>query len=174
MGRIPPPGNPRHSNVDWKRLEQHVGLTYPRSFKDFINVYGGRVWFGNISPFFSECRTDDDAKQFVVSIERKLQQIESNTYDEDFNEIQPSLYPERGGLLPFMIDYAGNMFLWRTDSRNSDEWPIAFWNMGPITILEDWTIAKMIWQWLQRDPVMIKVWGDINEYEPDRIRLTES
>jgi hypothetical protein len=83
------------------------------------------------------------------------------------------LYPTENGLFPFMIDYGGNLFCWQTDRNSPDKWPIVFWNMGPITVMEKMTIAKMILGWLQRKPQMVKVWGDIDEYEPDRIRLTE-
>ena len=171
--KIPPPKKPRFSNVNWDRLEKALGLTYPSSFKDFIDVYGGSVWFDNVCPFFSEARTEKEAKDFVQSVKKKLAPLKGNTFDESFNAIEIPLSPADNGLFPFLIDYSGNLFCWQTDQNSPDKWPVVFWNTGPITILEKLTLAMLINDWLMRKPHMVKIWGDINEYEPDRIRLTE-
>lgn len=172
--KISPPPHPRLSNVDWPRLESSVGLVYPDSFKEFVNLYGGCVWFDNVAPLFCEAKSDADIKRLLKSINRNLSFLKSNLYNEDFTPLTLPLYPEKGGLFPFLVDYSSNLFCWRTEQEDSSKWPVMFWNRGPIIDLGVTTIAEMIADWLDRKPVMTKVWGDVNAYDPELIRLTET
>ena len=169
---MPPPAEPRLSNVDWDRLEALVGIAYPVSFRDFVHTYGASVWFDNVSPLYCEAQSDKEAREFLKSVERNLSPLKGNMYDERFNVLQLPLYPDEGGLFPFMVDYSSNLFCWQTAPASPETWPVVFWNRGPITIMENMTIAKMILHWLQQKPQMVEVWGNIDEYEPERIRLT--
>ena len=71
MGKMPPPTDPRHRMSIWSRLESAVGITYPTSFKEFVEVYGGSVWFDNVCPFFSEATTDDEVKEIFFPQPRR-------------------------------------------------------------------------------------------------------
>ncbi len=97
-----------------------------------------------------------------------------NTCDENFEPISPPFYPETGGLLPFLVDYGGAMYYWDTQSENPDEWPIVMSNGGRMTRYPCMSIPTMILKWLERDPQMIEMWGDVEQIPPERIRITES
>jgi hypothetical protein len=172
--KIPPPPDPRFRDVDWASLESAVGLSYPPSFKEFIGVYGGSVWFDNICPFYTEAKTDKEVKDFLRSVRENLKTLEGNLYDEHFTKVEMPLYPEEGGLFPFMVDYSSNLFCWETERKDPDKWPVVCWLRGPVVVLENTTIARMILDFLERKPHTIKIWGDINLYEPERKGLTET
>jgi hypothetical protein len=36
---MPPLPGRRHTEVDWPLLEEHLGIVYPQSFKDFVSIY---------------------------------------------------------------------------------------------------------------------------------------
>jgi hypothetical protein len=40
-----------------------------------------------------------------------------------------------------------------------------------MTVLDRWTIADMLLGFLERDPAIVPLWGDIRDFDPDRIRL---
>jgi hypothetical protein len=173
MQRIPPPTNVPDRDVDWSRLEAAVNLTYPVSFKDFIGVYGRCVWFDHICPLFTTARSDADLKQFRQSVDAKLKPVKANTRDKRFKKIDVSVYPSQGGLFPFMVDYSSSLYCWQTDQSNPNAWSIVCWFTGQLVVLENTTIPKMILDWLERNPVMVNLWGDYTELPPDRIRITE-
>ena len=174
MDLMPPPKNLRFARVQWERLENAIGMAYPSSFKEFIGVYGGSVWFDNLSPFYTEAKSDGEVKKFLKSVEEKLKRLRGNTYDEDYNCLELPLFPEKGGLLPFMIDYAGNLYNWLSVQENPEKWPIAVWLTGSIRMLDGMTISSMILDWLERKPLMIELWGDVQEFDPKRLCLTET
>ena len=156
-----------------RKLEKGVGLTYPRSFKEFVDVYGGCVWFDTVSLFYDEAKTKVSLRDFLKSMKDKFLGMENNLYDERRNKLEIPFYPKVGGLFPFVIDYNGCGGFWRTDRKNPDNWPIVYWVRGPVIIMEKMTIAKMLLGFLEAKPEMFKIWGDVREYEPERIRLTE-
>ena len=169
--RMPPPTDPPYADVDWSRLEEAVGLTYPASFKDYIRVYGGCVWLDNVSPFYTEAKTDAEVKEFLKRVKANLKPLENNVYDQHFSKLDIPLYPVEGGLFPFMLDYSSNLFCWRTEQKAPAKWPVVCWLRGQSVVMEKMSIAKMIIDFLEGKPNMVQVWGDINLYEPERIRL---
>lgn len=158
MKRMPPPTNPPFSDVDWERVEGVIKLRYPSSFKEFIGAYGSSIWFDNLSAFYCSEKFEDP-KQFLTRVELNLEPLRTNMYDERFNRIELPLYPESGGLFPFLVDYSSNLFCWRTEREDPNKWPVVFWNCGPIITMEKMTIAKMILEWLERKARMVRVWG---------------
>lgn len=169
---MPPPAEPRQRNVDWQRLEAAVGLTYPTTFKEFIGVYGGSVWFDNLSLCFTEANTDDELKPYLRNVMSRLEALKDGGRDENKQKIVFPLYPADGGLFPFMIDYSGYVYCWLTEDENPNNWPIVCWLMDAIHVLENMTIAMMILEWIERKPRMQNVWGDINDIEQHRFRLS--
>ena len=172
--RFPPPKKPRSTPVNWERVENHLGMSYPVSFKEFIDVYGGSVWFDNVSPIISQCKNEKQAAEFVEIIKGKIEQVNGDTYDENFNEIDVQFYPTSNGLFPFLIDYSGNMYLWARESDDPEEWPIILSHAGWMKTLGVMSIPEMILSWLKGEPSMKKVWGNVEEMPLDRLQITES
>jgi hypothetical protein len=173
MKVIPPLKGQRHTKVNWERLEQHVGLPYPESFKDFVSVYGSSHWFDKLLPFYSTARTVRLAQEYVKSLRAKLDWLAGNMYDAQFNEREVPLYPEKGGLFPFMADIDGPLYCWRTSSKDPNCWPVYCWMKGPICMLRDVTISGMFLGFLERSPRMVRIWGNVRDYEPERIRIDD-
>jgi hypothetical protein len=174
MGIIPPPPKPRSSDVDWERLEKSVGLPYPKSFKEFISIYGGSVWFDNVSLFYRQAKSEEEIIEFPKLVAGKLEYLRDNMYDENYQQIELPLYPQKGGLFPFVIDYGGGLGCWKTDDKNPDKWPIAYWTTGPVVFLEKMTIAKMLDDFLAAKAHMFPIWGDVRKLDPLRIRLSQT
>jgi hypothetical protein len=172
--RFPPPPNPRGLPVNWRAIEKSLGVCYPCHFKDFINVYGGCVWFNNLSPFYRQGGSDDEAKDFPSKVERMCDIDRGNTYDANGKPLSPAFYPEEGGLLPFLVDYGGNVYYWDTASGTPEEWLVIQSHGGWMTPFPAMSIPTMILNWLGRDPQMIEMWGDADQISPDRLRITES
>jgi len=171
LKKMPPPRRLRDSDVDWHRLEATVGLGYPSSFKEFIGAYGACRWFDHASPYYSTAKTDAEAKKFVRRVMEVLKPLMNRMRDENGDEVRMALYPEEGGLLPFMVDYGGSVYCWKTDRTKLADWPIVCWLMGPVIMLEKTTIAQMMLEWLERKPRMVDLWGDPNDLPPDRLQL---
>src|SRR5947209_386767 len=95
---MPPPEAPRHSEVDWRLLEEHVGLTYPESFKGFVKVYGSCHWFDKLLPFYACPLTARDAREFVQSVRKKVKWLDGNMYDDKYNKVDLPLYPKKGAV----------------------------------------------------------------------------
>lgn len=168
---MPPPKKARGKKTDWERLESALGLTYPKAFKEYVAVYGGSVWFDNLSPYYSEAKSTREIKVFIRHLQKRLKDLNGNMYDNNWQEVDLPLWPNVGGLFPFMIDYSGCQYLWATKSGDPEKWPVVLWQTGAIINLGRITLAQMILGWLQRTPRMRKVWGDINDFEPSRIRV---
>lgn len=172
--RFPPPKNPRGTPVNWERIERRLAILYPASFKEFIDVYGGSVWFDDLAPIVSQGKNEKQAAEFVEIIRRKIEQVNGDTYDEDFNEIKVEFYPAPGGWFPFLIDYSGNMYLWAREADEPKEWPVVMSKAGWMKTLGVMSIPEMILAWLDGEPTMQKAWGNAEDLPPERLRITES
>jgi SMI1-KNR4 cell-wall len=169
--RMPPPEAPRHTDVDWPLLEEHVGLRYPESFKEFVGVYGSCHWFDKLLPFYGYPKNPKEAKAFVKDVGKKLKWLEGNMYDERFKKLDLPLYPAPSGLFPFMADIDGPLYCWRTEGADPNRWPVYCWMRGPITVLDSASITDMLLGFLERAPEIVRLWGDIRDFSPDLIRL---
>jgi len=96
MARFRWPQEPRGTPVNWRNLESAWRLRSPKSFKEFIDVYGGCVWFDDLSPFSQQGLTIDDAEKFVPKVSAMYDVDRGRTYDENFQEFEASFYPESG------------------------------------------------------------------------------
>ena len=72
-----------------------------------------------------------------------------------------------------MADIDGPEYCWRTESTNPNRWPVYCWMRGPITVLNNTTISAMLLGFLERLPQMIRLWGDVRDYDPGRIRIDD-
>jgi hypothetical protein len=162
---LPPPENPTGREVDWKRYEDGLGIRYPRYFKEFIAVYGASIWFDNYSLFYPEATTTKDVPSFREEIQEKLDLlVRYGMTDENFQSITMPLYPERGGLFPFMIDYDGTYYFWRTEPDDPDSWPLLRWEVDMLRVLKYSTLAEMfledieIYRKMDPDRVCVDRW----------------
>lgn len=173
MSRFPPPTDLSCHPVNWKRLEQHVDFSFPVSFKEYVDVYGGCIWFDDLSLIISQGVDEEQATEYVNVVNRKIAQVDGETYDEEFNEIQVSFFPEKKGLFPFLLDYSGNLYLWSREFDNPEEWPVVKSHAGWMKTLKAMTIPEMIIGWLNGDQLMQQVWGDVSGIDPERLGITE-
>jgi len=172
MKRMPPPANPPFTDVNWQQLERFVGLPYPTSFKEFVEVYGACIWFDHFVPFYSLADTEAEAKEFLEDVERYLKVHEPTLYNnEALERFDPPIYPAKGGLFPFLKDMYGYIYCWRTAGRNANHWPVYCCQPGRLMILEKTTIAKMFLDFMEHKSEAVQIWGDIRGMDADQIRL---
>jgi len=167
---MPPPENPRNQRVDWERLEERVGLPYPESFKEYVAVYGGSRWFDLFSPYYAAAENDDDIDKYLHLVSVHVSRMRGNMRKwGSFEKLAMPLYPEKGGLLPFMLDYDSGLCSWKTSNPDPDKWPVVCWIDHKIAELRGISIAGMFLEWLHGSRRIRKVWGDIKNIEPHRI-----
>ncbi len=174
IDRMPPPPNPRDQDVEWVRLENRIGLQYPDSYKEFVTTYGGTVWCDNWCPFYTTAHTDKDVDEFLASVSQNLEPMRGNMVQKGSKEpgrLNLPLYPEGGGLFPFMVDYSSGLYCWKTSDRNPNKWPVICWMHCQVTELRGISIAGMFLEWLERKPRMMNLWEDVKKYPPERICL---
>lgn len=165
---MPPLKSTRSTNLSWNRLESRVGLTYPASYKEFVSVYGGSIWCGNWCPFYDDAKSDKKLHEFMQSIADFMGYMRGNMHDwDDLTDIDLPLYPEDGGLFPFLVDYNNSSFCWRTKYPDPNKWPVICWVDRRIAELRGITIAGMFLEWIQGKKRMTKVWGSVKDIEPE-------
>lgn len=170
MSIMEPPSKPRDCNVDWERLEGAVGMRYPAHFKEFVGVYGGSVWCDHVCPLYSTANSAAEVKRFIRTVKDNLTPLHDNMYTiKPFKRIEVPLFPDKGGLFPFMVDYSSSLYCWKAVSDNPDDWPTFCWMRGPIEVFERTTIAQMLVNWLMRRPPMRTLWGDLDDLPPGRV-----
>jgi hypothetical protein len=162
MEVLPPPPDPPGREVNWREHEAALGITYPTWLKDLVAVYGGSTWFDNYSLLYPapECY---NVASFRRAVKDQLDLLVTHgVTDEEFNSIQVPLYPEPGGLFPFMVDYDGTYYFWRMEPADPDKWPLLRWEVNALRVLKYATLAEMF---LDR----------IEDYkklgEPERVRV---
>jgi hypothetical protein len=94
-------------------------------------------------------------------------------HDAKYNALALPLYPEKGGLVPFMADIDGPLYCWLTESKNPNRWPVYCWMEQQIIPLPGITISGMILGFLERSPRMMRLWGDVRDLDPKRIRIDD-
>jgi hypothetical protein len=93
-------------------------------------------------------------------------------YDDKFDRMKLPLYPDVGGLFPFMIDYSGSLYCWRTERNDPSEWPVICWFTGQIAALGKMSIAAVLLGWLERRPKIAMLLGDVGELPEERLKLS--
>jgi hypothetical protein len=126
-----------------------------------------------VLPIYAQPKTPKDVAVFQGDIAAKLKWIEENQYDENFNILHLPVYPAKGGLFPFLNDIDGPLYCWLTEGDAPDQWPVYCWLRGPFVVLEGMTIADMFLGFMERLPEMVSIWGDIRDFEPDRLRIDD-
>ena len=159
---LPPPQDPTGLEVDWPRFERILGFLYPTSFKDLVAVYGASIFLDNYSHFYPMCSTIKDVETFFETALSKFQiLVDYDLYNADFQHIRAKMYPENGGLFPFMCDYYGYDYFWQMSAADSDKWPIVCLELGVLKRLEHASLAEIflanIESMKQDDPGRIQV-----------------
>lgn len=144
---LPPPENPTGRQVDWAKFEPVLGFQYPTTFKEFIAVYGASIFLDNYTHFYPGGDTVHDVQDFFETASSKLSVlVDYDLYDEEYNDINNigiPVYPEPGGLFPFMADYSGNEYFWQTENADSDKWPIVCWRIGVLEKLKFQSLPEL-------------------------------
>lgn len=122
-----------------------------------------------VLPFYAMPKTPADVQKFRRDIAEQLKWLQGNQYNEDYTESHLPLYPEPGGLLPFLNDIDGPLYC----LADPEAWPICCWLRRPIVTRKGMSIADMFVGFLERSPNMVRVWGDVNEMEPHRLYIAD-
>jgi hypothetical protein len=161
MKLLPPPPEPTGREVNWEEHERALAITYPTWLKDLVSDYGGSIWFDNYSILYpaAECY---EVASFRRAVQEKLDLLVTyGITDEEFNPIQVPLYPEPGGLFPFMVDYDGMYYFWKMEPSDPERWPLMRWENDTLRLLKHRTLAEMF------------LWaiGEYQRIQPDRVRV---
>jgi hypothetical protein len=119
MLQVPPPAADFRSG-SWPEVEARLGLVLPDDYKGIIDIYGDYQW-GDflylLNPFSENVyRNLFTGLDLILDAERELR--------AQFPEHYPlPLYPEAGGLLPFLVTDNGDTGFWITPSA-PEKWPI--------------------------------------------------
>lgn len=175
--RMPPPAKPKEAVVDWLLVETELGFSYPSAFKEFIATYGGCTWFDHARLIYSTAQSSEAVNEFIASMEEKVSPLRGNTFVYDKKkgrreQVDLPLFPDKGGLFPFMNDFSGSFYCWLTKGRNSEKWPVVCCFSSQVLIIEDLSVPQMFLEWLNREPRMVDLWGDVNDLPPERIQLS--
>tara|TARA_R110002049_G_scaffold307408_1_gene507814 strand:+ start:1053 stop:1628 length:576 start_codon:yes stop_codon:yes gene_type:complete len=173
---MPPPSTLYYKNVDWEDIEKKIGIKYPTSFKEYIGVYGESVWFDTYSPFYPDSSADDAIEDFLKTTDYYLSFLRETICTEKrskpFKKEDYIPFPEQGCFFPFMIDYNGSYYYWKTDSADPERWPIIVGPYGHYTIIENTSISKMFTSFIEGCNPMNSFWGDF-ENLPLELRKVE-
>lgn len=147
---LPPPENPTGLDVDWAKFERVLGFQYPTTFKDFVAIYGASLFLNNYSHFYPAGCTVNDVETFFETVSSKFSLLvdydlyDNDLYDNDYKPLKVKMYPEMGGLFPFMCDYSSYEYFWQTGNTDSNKWPIVCWQTGVLTGLEFASLAELL------------------------------
>lgn len=116
----PPPGHGWHA-VDWKSVEQCLGLPLPQDYKDFIATYGPGTFDDFLHIFLPATGND------LLDL-RSRQQQDVGTLriiDSEFPGEIPYRVTDPAELLPAAITENGDIIYWHiTDPADPDSWTI--------------------------------------------------
>lgn len=137
---LPPPKGVGGRNTNWPQVEKAIKLTFPGHFKDLLNVYGDSTFFDRYYILYPAASSLEEYKESVRS---RLQILVDYGICQDGMDVEMPLYPEPGGLFPFMVSSDGDYYYWNTESEDPNEWPMMQWQANEIITLEFPTIAGL-------------------------------
>ena len=175
--RIPPPTDLNEAVVDWTLLESALGFSYPASFKEFISTYGHCTWFDHAKPIYSTAQSGEEVDEFVARMEKKVSPLRGEIFIYDKKkkgreQVDLPLFPDKGGLFPFMNDFSGSFYCWLTKDKNPEKWPVVCCFSSQVNIIEDLSVPEMFLEWLDRKPRMVDLWGDVDDLPAERIMVS--
>lgn len=155
---LPPPEDVSGRGVDWGKVESEMELTLPGHFKELINAYGDSIWF-DLCYICCPPDTAEPTDVYIESLQRLLNIVgEYGPLDED-GDLELQVYPDPGGLFPFMSSSDGIYYFWNTESTDSQQWPMVQWDLHTFETMPFSTLAELFLDTLD--------W--MKENEPDRM-----
>jgi hypothetical protein len=166
---MPVPDDVRDQNVDWDALETEVGLVYPASFKEFVATYGALRWFDRWCPVYCTGKSKREIACYQDFCRSILNRFQAAPFDENWNPIttHPKIYPEKGGLFPFMASCDGDEYCWVTVG-DPEAWSVVCCNSGQLRKLGKTTITRMFLDWMQGKKKMEKLWWNYQRFAADQ------
>jgi hypothetical protein len=166
---MPVPDYVRDQHVDWDALEAAVGLSYPASFKEFVATYGALRWFDRWCPVYCTGKSKREIGRYLDFCGAILKRFQAAPLDEDGNPIAvpPTVYPDMGGLFPFMASCDGDEYCWVTRG-DPDAWPVVSHSSGQLRKLGKTTITRMFLDWMQGKKKMERVWWNYQQFAEDQ------
>ena len=169
---MPPPDEVPGRDIKWDAVETAVGVEYPKSYKDFIDVYGALQWFDWLQPLVPF--EDMSATQFAEFLEG----VFKDNFGEDVVDTNGELvlapkFGISGGWLPFMTGSDGDAYAWITDGP-SEEWNVIRALNRRVMVVPPISITEMFVRWLKNEPPMQELWGSVDEFRkhsPNRISM---
>src|SRR5262245_44742831 len=106
---MPPPAAPPQNDIDWEVAEDVLGLKLPDDFKGFVRAYGNSIWCDTFRPVYPENSRKgcEEYRTYLLELLEPMDYLYDDKQDLDFKR-----YPERGGLLPCLIDFGGKHVCW--------------------------------------------------------------
>jgi len=120
---VPPPTAPAAvpARPNWSDIEEGIGVTLPRDYKQFVELYGTGLFAGLIRIFNAfEPDPYGELNSSIVRISAYLRQRRS---DYGAKVVPYEVYPSRPGLMAFGNDENGNELQWYTKGR-PNQWSV--------------------------------------------------
>jgi len=156
---MPPLADAPDRDVNWDFVERSLGIVYPPDFKEFVGVYGGCTWCDHVSPIYCMGKSTEDIAEFQEFLAKIFGFFDGNTYNGEGEEVEYPLYPDEGGVIPFLASQSGGYYCWLPEGAPAT-WPILAWVRGGTQVLGDINMTQMFLEWLERKPRMIEMWGE--------------
>jgi hypothetical protein len=110
----------------WLPVEQKVGVTFPRHYKEYIGIYGAGQWagfFGILDPFYEW--KHPQATGYFRWMETRLEGLDEHRKEYPKYIAPYNRYPAPEGLVPFGYDDNGGTLCFQVTGE-SDSWPVVF------------------------------------------------
>lgn len=101
--RLMPPLLPAGEYLyEWSTVENTIGLVYPDSFKEFIQVYAGIVWCDTFSPIYPEGNSRLEIDAYQKHITKAIENLHGVCHPRihGVKGTKMPLYPQKNGLFP--------------------------------------------------------------------------
>jgi hypothetical protein len=118
---VPPPGEPRLTEVNWGAVRSRFGFRPPEDYRAFIESYGA----GSIDDilWIHHPTTADEHRNlgwWLDTVTEALGAIRQELPEE----VPFPLWPEPGGLIPWGITDDGASCYWRSSDADPDRWTV--------------------------------------------------
>jgi len=145
--------------IGFEGIEQELGLTLPRAYKELVHVYGQGAWFETIyilNPFYAWLENLEPwySRQHGCGALKWCDRLraERGQFPHDF--IHP-IYPEPGGIFPYALFYGIRGTLYWLTSEPPDDWKSLFDLGGPSSQQEwetfDLSVTELLWRLATED-----------------------
>lgn len=148
---LPPPENPVDNRGDWEQVEELLGTTLPKDYKQFTEIYGA----GEINKFFRIYTPFTKNPSFHFGIWKPYAEAFRPIRDNFPKDFPYPLFPEKGGALTFGFTISGDNTFWITQGI-PDRWFIASRQHGfPMVSYKKHNLIKFLIDLLQEklDPM---------------------